>query len=292
MTDPGSSPPELRVRVRQWVETPRFQRAIIAVILINAVTLGLETSAAVMGAIGPGLLIFDKIVLGIFVVELLLKLYAYGWRFWRNGWNIFDFIIVTIALMPATGSLSVLRALRILRVLRLLSVVPQMRRVIQALLQAIPGMSSIILVLGLVFYVSAVLATKLFGLAEHPADPDGLMQEWFGSIARSMYTLFQVMTLESWSMGIVRPTMDLYPWAWMFFLPFIVITSFAVLNLFIAIIVNAMQSQHEAERAVEERDRREEAHRDMTRITEELVALRGEVAALRSAARPPPAKPP
>ena len=280
----AETPPEgLRGRVRQWVEAPRFQRAITAVILINAVTLGLETSAAVMEAVGPVLLTFDKIVLGIFVVELLLKLFAYRWAFWRNGWNVFDFIIVAIALMPASGSLSVLRALRILRVLRLLSVVPQMRRVIHALLQAIPGMSSIILVLGLVFYVSAVLATKLFGLVEHPADADGLMQEWFGTIPRSMYTLFQVMTLESWSMGIVRPTMDLYPWAWLFFLPFIVITSFAVLNLFIAIIVNAMQSQHEADRAEEEKGRREEAHQDMTRIGEELAALRQEVAALRMA---------
>ncbi len=290
MSEGEPSPEGLRARVRRWVEAPRFQRAITAVILINAVTLGLETSPAVMGAVGPALLTFDKIVLGIFVVELLLKLFAYRWGFWRNGWNIFDFIIVAIALMPASGSLSVLRALRILRVLRLLSVVPQMRRVIQALLQAIPGMSSIILVLGLVFYVSAVLATKLFGLVEHPADGAGLMQEWFGTIPRSMYTLFQVMTLESWSMGIVRPTMDLYPWAWLFFLPFIVITSFAVLNLFIAIIVNAMQSQHEADRAAEEKDRREEAHKDMARIGEELAALRQEVAALRmaSAAAPKP----
>ena len=280
----AETPPEgLRGRVRQLVEARWFQRAITVVILINAVTLGLETSATVMDAIGPTLLAFDTLVLGIFVVELLLKLFAYRWGFWRNGWNVFDFIIVAIALMPASGSLSVLRALRILRVLRLLSVVPQMRRVIQALLQAIPGMSSIILVLGLVFYVSAVLATKLFGLVEHPADADGLMQEWFGTIPRSMYTLFQVMTLESWSMGIVRPTMDLYPWAWLFFLPFIVITSFAVLNLFIAIIVNAMQSQHEADRAEEEKGRREEAHQDMTRIGEELAALRREVAALRLA---------
>ena len=149
----------------------------------------------------------------------------------------FDFIIVGIAWLPAAGVFAVLRALRILRALRLLSVVPQMRRVITAIGNAIPGMFSIMGVLMLIFYVSSVLATKLFG--QHP-DPN--MQEWFGSISSSAYTLFQIMTLESWSMGIVRPTMLIFPWAWAFFIPFIVTTSFAVLNLFIGIIVDAMQS--------------------------------------------------
>ena len=185
----------------------------------------------------------------MFVAELVAKLIVYRWRFFRSGWNVFDFIIVGISLVPASGNLSVLRALRILRVLRLLSVVPDLRKVIEALLRAVPGMSSIVAVLMLVFYVSAVLSTKLFGLEVHPDDTAGDMQEWFGTIGASMYSLFQIMTLESWSMGIVRPTMELYPWAWVFFVPFIILTSFAVLNLFIAIIVNAMQSQHDAEQA-------------------------------------------
>jgi len=195
----------------------------------------------------------------VFTLELLIKFYAYRLSFFRSGWNIFDLLIVAIAWIPASGSLAVLRTLRILRVLRLLSVVPQMRRVISAIGHSIPGMISVIGVLGIVFYVSAVLTTKLFG--QHP-DPD--MQAWFGTIGSSAYTLFQIMTLESWSMGIVRPVMAHFPWAWLFFVPFIIITSFAVLNLFIGIIVDAMQivqqdTRNESDAAADSGDSIDEA---------------------------------
>ena len=263
-------------RLRRLVESTGFQRFITVIILINAVTLGLETSDTAMAAAGFWLVLIDRTILAIFVLELLSKMAVYRWSFFRNGWNIFDFIIVGISLVPATGNLSVLRALRILRVLRLLSVVPQMRSVVQALLVAIPGMASIIAVLFLVFYVSAVLATKLFGQVEDPN-----MQEWFGTIGASMYSLFQIMTLESWSMGIVRPTMVLFPWAWVFFVPFIVLTSFAVLNLFIAIIVNAMQSQHSAEVEEEQRAMRSITHDEMEGLSRQIAALHAEVAELR-----------
>ncbi len=270
-----------RLRLKRMLESVGFMKVITAIILLNAVTLGLETSPSVMAEVGNLLVAVDRIILGIFVTEILLKLYVYRLRYFRSGWNLFDFTIVAISLVPASGNLSVLRALRILRVLRLLSVVPQLRRVIQALLDAVPGMTSIIGVLALVFYISAVLATKLFGLAEHPLDTEGNMQEWFGTIGRSMYSLFQIMTLESWSMGIVRPTMELYPWAWVFFVPFIVLTSFAVLNLFIAIIVNAMQSQHDAEQAEQQAEIRAAAHREAAAMQEEVSALRREIADLR-----------
>ncbi|WP_419147430.1 ion transporter [Pseudoalteromonas 'SMAR'] len=223
------------------VEAQFFQNFLIAVILFNAITLGLETTQ--FGKDNASILHkIDLVVLVIFSLELLLKLIVYRFRFFKSGWNCFDFIIVAISWAPSSGALSVLRAFRILRVLRLFSVVPQMRRVIGALGHSLPGMASVVGVLGIVFYVSAVLTTKLFG--QHP-DPN--MQEWFGSISASAYTLFQVMTLESWSMGIVRPTMELFPHSWLFFVPFIIITSFAVLNLFIGIIVDAMQTMHEEE---------------------------------------------
>lgn len=215
------------------VESRAFNAAITAVIIINAITLGLETWPRAMNAAGPLLLAIDTAALWVFTVEIGLKLWVYRSRFVRDGWNVFDFVIVTIAWLPAAGPLSVLRALRIMRVLRLVSVVPQMRTVVGALFKALPGMGSIVAVLTLVFYVAAVMATKLFG-AEFP--------EWFGSIGASMYSLFQVMTLESWSMGIVRPVMEEHPGAWAFFVPFIVVTTFTVLNLFIALIVNSMQS--------------------------------------------------
>ncbi|MEO1695322.1 MAG: ion transporter [Pseudomonadota bacterium] len=226
-----------RQAIAAYVESDRFVGLITVLILINAVTLGLETSEDAMARFGGLLEVIDFVILFVFTAEIALKFYAYRWDFFKSGWNVFDLFIVTIAWMPATDGLSILRALRILRVLRLLSVVPQMRRVISAIGHSIPGMVAVIGVLGLVFYISSVLTTKLFG-----THPDPNMQEWFGTIGASAYTLFQIMTLESWSMGIVRPTMDLFPYAWLFFVPFIVITSFAVLNLFIGIIVDAMQT--------------------------------------------------
>ena len=262
-------------RLQALLESVGFQRAITAVIALNAIILGLETSPAVMDFAGDLLIAADRLCLLLFVVELLAKLIVYRTRFHHDPWNVFDFVIVGIALVPATGSLSVLRALRILRVLRLVSAVPSMRRVVTALMYAIPGMSSIVALLGLVFYVFSVMATKLFGDS---------FAEWFGSVGASAYSLFQVMTLESWSMGIVRPVMEVYPLAWLFFLPFILLTSFTVLNLFIGIIVDAMQSQHEEERASEraaEEAQAEQGQIDRATILEEIRALRVEIAELR-----------
>jgi voltage-gated sodium channel len=224
-----------------FVESKKFQNFLIFLILFNAITLGLETSQ--FGKANASMLhIIDTTILVFFSIELLLKLVVYRGAFFRSGWNWFDFIIVAVSWAPTSGALSVLRAFRILRVLRLLSVVPQMRRVIGALGHSLPGMASVVGVLSIIFYVSAVLTTKIFG-----THSDANMQEWFGSIGASAYTLFQVMTLESWSMGIVRPTMELFPLSWVFFVPFIIVTSFAVLNLFIGIIVDAMQVMHEEE---------------------------------------------
>jgi len=264
-------------RAQAILESASFQRAITAVIVVNAITLGLETSASIMDRAGELLRAIDRLCLFIFVAELAAKLVVYRTRFHKDPWNVFDLIVVGIALLPATGSLSVLRALRILRVLRLISAVPSMRRVVTALMHAIPGMGSIIALLALVFYVFSVMATKLFG-ASFP--------EWFGTVAASAYSLFQVMTLESWSMGIVRPMMDVYPYAWLFFLPFILVTSFTVLNLFIGIIVDAMQSQHESERAAEravEEAMAEQGQIDRAAILAEVRALRVEITELKSA---------
>ena len=233
----------LRAKASAFIESQVVLNVITALILINAVTLGLETNPQVVEQHGGLLHTIDYIILIVFTLELLIKFYAYRLNFFRSGWNIFDLLIVVVAWVPASGPFAVLRALRILRVLRLLSVVPSLRRVISAIGHSIPGMLSVIGVLSIVFYVSAVLTTKLFG--QHPS-PE--MQAWFGSIGSSAYTLFQIMTLESWSMGIVRPVMKYYPWAWTFFVPFIIITSFAVLNLFIGIIVDAMQMVQQDQR--------------------------------------------
>ncbi|MFO7483255.1 ion transporter [Oceanibaculum nanhaiense] len=259
-------------RLKGFIESGAFQNFIIGVIIVNAITLGLETSATAMNLAGPVLIVLDRIALSIFIIEIVLKLVVYRLRFFRDAWNIFDFLVVGVTLMPAGEGLSVLRSLRILRVLRLISVVPSLRKVVHALLRAIPGMGSVVALLSLVFYVAAVMATKLFG-ASFP--------DWFGSIGASFYTLFQVMTLESWSMGIVRPVMEVYPYAWLFFIIFILLTTFAVLNLFIAIIVDAMAQEHHAE----EGETRAALGGDHHEIIAEIRALKEEVAALRREGR-------
>lgn len=268
-------PYNMQQKVLQLVETTWFNHSILVLILINAILLGLETSALLMQEFGSVILLADKILLAVFVLELLLRIFAYRLNFFKDSWSLFDFAVVAIALMPATGQFSVLRALRVLRVLRLLSIVPSMRRVVSALLGSLPGLGSIAMVLLLIYYVFAVIATKLFSAA---------FPEWFGSLGASFYTLFQVMTLESWSMGISRPVMEQFPYAWAFFVPFILIATFTMLNLFIAIIVNTMQTftdqEHAAERAEDKKAEQAEQqlmHQQLADIKQELQALRAEL---------------
>jgi voltage-gated sodium channel len=260
-----------RERARRLVEAPRFQHAITAVILLNAITLGAETSHSVMSRVGGLLHVIDKVALTIFVVELLLKLYAYRLKFFHDAWNWFDFIIVGISLLPSTGGLSVLRAFRVLRVLRLISVVPSMRRVVTALLAAIPGMASIVGLLSLVMYVAAVMSTKLFA-ATSP--------EYFGDLGKSLWTLFQVMTGEAWP-EVARTVMAQHPMAWLFFLFYILVSTFVVLNLFLAVMVSAMEgARHDEEESVHMQERQQDRATDAV-ILDELAALRTEIRALR-----------
>ncbi len=227
----------MREQLRTWLEKPSVRYGIMAVILFNAILLGLETSDPLMQRFGVQIVALDTACLAVFVLELAAKLAAYGWRFFRDGWNVFDFLIVGVSLIPGAQSLSVLRALRILRLLRVISVTPRLRRVVEGFIGALPGMASVFLLMAIIFYIGAVMATKLFGDA---------FPEWFGTLGRSAYSLFQIMTLESWSMGIVRPVMQQYTYAWAFFVPFIMVTTFAVVNLIVGLIVNSMQEAHHA----------------------------------------------
>lgn len=227
------------LKIKWLIEHSISQKIIIGLIIINAVLLGMETSTAIMASAGTYILWLDKAILGFFVVEIACRMYVYRLGFWKDPWSLFDFVVISIALIPASGAFSVLRALRVLRVLRLLTLVPSMRRVVGALLSAVPGLMSIAFVLLIIYYVFAVIATNLFSV-QYP--------QWFGDIGLSLYTLFQIMTLESWSMGIARPVMETFPYAWAFFIPFILVATFTMLNLFIAIIVNAMQTFSEQER--------------------------------------------
>jgi voltage-gated sodium channel len=272
-----SSQTGLRAAIRNWVEGPRVQNGIMVLIVINAIILGLETVPFAMDNYGTLLLTLDHLILSVFVIEILLRIFAHRLGFFRDAWSIFDFIVVGIALVPASGPFAVLRALRVLRVLRLMTLVPSMRRVVGALLKSIPGLGSIALVLLLIYYVFAVIATKLFG----PEFP-----QWFGSIGESLFTLFQIMTLESWSMGIVRPVMEVHPAAWVFFVCFILIATFTMLNLFIAIIVNAMHSfsEEESQQAMDAmHEARDHIEAD---LHQEMAALRQEIAELKLYLKP------
>ncbi len=249
----------MRDKIRAWLESTEGQNLILWVILLNAIGLGLETSPTVMAFAGPVIEVVDTLCLAFFIAELSLKLYVYGPRFFRSGWNVFDLIVVGLALIPDVQPLSALRALRILRLFRVVSVSPSLRRVVTGLLLALPGMGSVILLLAMIFYIGAVIATKMFG---------GDFDEWFGTVGRSAYSLFQIMTLESWSMGIVRPVMVEYPYAWAFFVPFIMATSFAVVNLLVGLVVNSLQEA--ALQQTEERD--DDQHEELLARLEAIEA--------------------
>ncbi|HBY64032.1 MAG TPA: voltage-gated sodium channel [Solibacterales bacterium] len=237
MSAPVGTLPGWRGSLARRIESPRAQAALIALILVNAVILGLETSEPVMTQWGAALVATDRAILALFVVEIGLRLAVWRGSFFRDPWSVFDFVVVGIALLSATGALAVLR------VLRLVSAVPSMRRVAAGLLAAIPGLGSVIGIITLILYVFAVIATKLF--AER-------FPQWFGTLGESAYTLFQIMTLEGWA-DIARSAMAVYPLAWLFFVAFILVSTFTLLNLFIAVVVTSMQTEHarefEAERA-------------------------------------------
>lgn len=263
-------------RLQAFLEHKYFTGFITVLILMNAVTLGLETDDSLMARYGAALHLLDHVILSVFVAELALKLVAYRLHFFRVGWNWFDLIIVGISLVPATGALSVMRALRVFRVLRLLSVVPSMRRVVSALFKAIPGMASIMSVLLVIYYVAAVLATHTFGHSK-----DETLESLFGTVGASMFTLFQLMTLEGWRSDVANPTMAIYPWSWIFFVAFIVVTSFAVLNLFIGVIVDAMNIIHDEE---EEAKGEIPLQTDIQLLRLEIESLRREMEVSRTAA--------
>lgn len=254
---------ERRAALAAWLESAPVQGAIIVLVILNAVTLGLETVPAAMQRWGGLLLAADRGLLAVFVAELALKLFAFGRQFFRSGWNLFDLGVIVVALLPAAGSLSVLRALRVLRILRVVSAIPKLRFMVEALVRSVPGIGSIALLLGLFFYVFAVMATKLYG---------GAFPHWFGSLGTSLFSLFQVMTLEGWA-DIAREVMTLRPGAWVFFVLFILLATFTVLNLFIGMIVKAMEDSPSAQEIQRE-------------LAAEIRALRAEVRGLRAGSTP------
>jgi voltage-gated sodium channel len=249
-----------RQSIENFVGNHTIQHALVALIVVNALILGLETSQTVMAVAGHELHLIDQVILWIFIAELVLLMLARGFGFFKDPWCVFDFIVIGIALVPATGSLSVLRALRVLRVLRLVNKIDSMRKVVVGLLHSLPSLSSVFGLILVIFYVFAVIATNMFG----ERFPD-----LFGDLGTTMFTLFQVMTLESWSEGVARPIMEVFPHAWLFFVIFIFIATFVIINLFIAVIVDSLNSSKQPAKPVEDP------------VMLELRALRTELAELR-----------
>ncbi|ABI76994.1 cation channel family protein [Hyphomonas neptunium ATCC 15444] len=258
----------------RFIERPFVRDTIMALIVINAVVLGVLTYSEQLPAwLVAALTFIDMAVTFIFVAEIVLKLYVYRLQFFKLGWNWFDFMVVGVSVIPGGSTFNVLRALRVLRLLRLLHFIPTMKRITEALLTALPGMGAILAILGLVFYVSVVMATYLFSGSQNT--------ENFSTLAASALTMFEVLTMEGWN-GHMRDLMEEYPWAWMFFIPFILFTVWAILNLFTAVIVDSLQDSAlekmlDAEEKISDELEEQETHEVIRH--RELMALISELRA-------------
>ena len=207
-----------------------FKNVIVLIILINSIVLGLITSDAIYAKFGNILEFILSTCVAIFTVEIILRIIAKGWRFFLNGWNIFDFVLVSIALMPETGAAITFRVFRVMRALRMVSSFKKLRHIVSAILVSAPHVFWAAVLLMIIFYIFGIMGQNLF----HEEFP-----QWFGTLGETVYTLFQVTTLESWSMGIARPVMKVFPWAWCYFVPFVMISSYIVLNVVVGVVVNA-----------------------------------------------------
>ena len=244
-----------RTSVRALVEHRVFQSTIIAVIIVNAIAIGLQTYPSLTH--NEFLVGLDVVVLTIFTIEIILRLYAHGWQFFKGGWNWFDLIIVVVSYLPTGGALQVLRVLRVLRVMRLLSAIPSLRKVVNALVASIPGIASIGGLLVIIMYVFVVACTMLFG----PYSSN------FADLGASTVSLFRLLVGDGWG-ALVEPLQEDLPWAWTFMMGYGVVSTFVILNLFIAVTTQALQEQQHEDpepTAVEQR------------ILDELAALRGQL---------------
>lgn len=242
-------------KLELFLESNQGHEFIGLLVVINALIWGLQTfSWSHKPGISHVLNLIDQTLLGVFLVELVVRIYASGFRFFEKGWNLFDTFVILIALVPAAGALSTLRTLRILRVMRLVELFPKMRLVVSSVCRAVPGILSVAGILLLSFYVASIIAFNLFGNdSEH-----------FRSLPRSMFTLFQLMLGDDWG-SIVESLLQNHPYCYLFFIPFMILMTFTVLNLFFGLVVNSMQEAAEAE------------NKSMETISEEESSLRDDI---------------
>jgi voltage-gated sodium channel len=260
------------------VEARWFEPFMIGLILFNAVLIGLETSHGIVERHGGLLHLGNDVILWIFVVEALLKMTAVAPRlklYFGNGWNLFDFTIVVLSFIPATGEFAlVARLVRVLRVLRLVSTVPQLRLIVATLVRSIPSMGHVILLMSIVFYIYGVTGYHLF----HQSDP-----EHWGSLGAALLSLFQMVTLDDW-FNLYGKAREIHPWSWLFFVSFILIGTFVMLNLFIAIVINNLDASKKSDlEQLEQPPDHDEIVEELKRTQDALLSLQRKLEALPAA---------
>ena len=264
----------VRNKAKALVETSAFRSFVMLVIIANAAAFGLQTThlsaewASVLAA-------FDTLCLGVYVAETVLKLVAYRRSYFRDGWNVFDFTIISLSLIPTALLPVPIQVARLLRVVRsfkdfrVISIFAETRLIAEAIVRSLPGVLWTAALLFIVCYVFAITGVALFGET---------FPQYFGSLGKSLYTLFQIMTLESWSHGIARPVIAAHPWAWVYFVPFVVTASFIMLNVVVGLLVNSISETRQAMTQARMRDmlRKEmEEQAPIAALEQEIGRLRG-----------------
>lgn len=249
------------MKLKKFIELPLFSNTIMFLILVNAILIGLETYPSIHNPYSELFVIADYILLGIFSIEIILKLIVYKGAFFKDGWSIFDFTIVLVSIVfIGSNFVSVLRIIRVLRVLRTLSAFPSLKRLVNALFLSLPAMGSTLILMIIVFYVYGIIGTTFFS---------GISPEYFGNLQLSLLTLFQVFTLESWASGIFRTIFEQFGWSWMYFCTFIIISAFIVANIFFGELVNNAQKL-----AQETEEDNNDNTKELDDVLHELTTLR------------------
>lgn len=229
---------------RRWAAAPAFQNAILGLIVATAVLMGIETIPGLMQTHGTLFKGINKAIQAAFVFEIVVRLAAH-WprpgRFFRDGWNVFDFVVVALSLMPSAGPMAtVARVARLLRVTRLISVHPQLRLLVETMLKSLPGLGAILMLLSMILYVYAILGVHLF----REVDP-----ERWGHLGVALLTLFEIVTLEGW-VEIMGAAGAAGGPVWLYFVSFIVLAVFLVVNLFIAVVISNLETIHQNEEPI------------------------------------------
>jgi voltage-gated sodium channel len=267
----------MREKITKFIENIWTQRFILFVIVFNSIILGMMTNPVLMKDFGNIMNLLCNICVWIFTIEISIKLYVYKKEFFKDPWNIFDFCIVAVSWIPTGGVFSSFRVFRILRTLRALRLITQLERlriIVQAIIDSIPNVSWASVLLLIIFYIFAIMGTTLYG-TDFPVE--------FGTLGKSMFTLFQIMTLEAWA-DIARDVMAEFPLSWFYFVSFILVSSFIVMNVIVGVVVNAISDisddvkKEKQKKALKDHDLKLELMKlkEQVKVVENLIELKNE----------------